>query len=385
MAFDLTSRARELRPSAAPALARGLTPFALCVAFAVLMQLAVKPAVDAYTARLLLDIGTNIVLAVSLTMVNGFTGQFSMGHAGFLAVGGYVAATVMYYGSLRLWGNAEMAGGMLSSMPIKPQPGRSPFSPGDVLFLCSLVAGGLVSGVFGILVGLPSLRLRGDYLAIVTLGFGEIVRVTIQQTGPVIKDAATARATPWPELFTRVGGSLGFSGPPPYTSLFWAFLAATLTVLVAIRLKRSTFGRAFLSIREDEIASEAMGVNTVRYKVEAFVISAFFAGIAGGLYAHTLGVGLSPQAAGFQKSFDIIIMVVLGGLGSVSGAVIAAVVLTLLPEYLRELSNYRMIVFSLALILMMIFRPQGLLGVRELWDAALWRPIARRFGKGGAG
>jgi len=128
-----------------------------------------------------------------------------------------------------------------------------------------------------------------------------------------------------------------------------------------------------------------MGVNTVRYKVEAFVISAFFAGIAGGLYAHTLGVGLSPQAAGFQKSFDIIIMVVLGGLGSVSGAVIAAVVLTLLPEYLRELSNYRMIVFSLALILMMIFRPQGLLGVRELWDAALWRPIARRFGKGGAG
>jgi branched-chain amino acid transport system permease protein len=161
--------------------------------------------------------------------------------------------------------------------------------------------------------------------------------------------------------------------------LFWVFLFAFVTLLVAYRLKKGTFGRAFLSIREDEIASEAMGVNTTRYKVWAFVIAAFFAGIAGGLFAHTLGVGLSPQAAGFQKSFDIIIMVVLGGLVSISGATIAAVVVTLLPEYLRPVAEYRMIIFALSLILMMIFRPQGLLGVRELWDKALWRDAASFF------
>jgi len=148
---------------------------------------------------------------------------------------------------------------------------------------------------------------------------------------------------------------------------------------VAFRLKKGTFGRAFLSIREDEIAAEAMGVNTTRYKVWAFVISAFFAGVAGGLYAHTLGVGLSAETAGFLKSFDIIIMVVLGGLGSISGAALAAAVVTLLPELLRnrhvgpiDLSSYRLVIYALALILMMIFRPKGLLGVSELWDRSLW-------------
>jgi branched-chain amino acid transport system permease protein len=338
-----------------------------------------------------------------------------------------------------------------------------------VLFLGALLAGGLVAAFFGLLVGLPSLRLRGDYLAIVTLGFGEIVRVLIQsQTQEVLWDVDEIRAapvvgvqqlftTPWPEgasgleglsawwgqmqgpLWTKLGGALGFSGLPFYTSYFWAMLLCGLTVLVAIRMKYSSAGRALLSIREDEIAAEAMGVDTTRYKVRAFVVSAFFAGIAGGLFAHTVGVQLNAGELGFVKSFDVIIMVVLGGLGSISGATIAAGILTILPEALRSfelsvaqalgaaaglvlligalragwatfrkrpasptarkllicggaglgavilasviapkalgarfnLGDYRMILYALALILMMIARPKGLLGVREVWE--LWR------------
>ncbi|MFO0830585.1 MAG: branched-chain amino acid ABC transporter permease [Phycisphaerales bacterium] len=400
--FQLEVSARGLAPGAGPALLRGLGPFALCVAVAVVLQVLVKPMMGAYTAKLALDIGVNVVLAVSLTIVNGFTGQFSMGHAGFMAVGGYTAGVVTYYGSLKALGSAAMAGGALSGMPIRAPEGLAWFSQGDALFLCALVVGGLVSALLGFLVGLPSLRLRGDYLAIVTLGFGEIVRVMITQTGPVLETARLsipdhplsgqvvvnlaqggsraaeyvgAGEVPWGSAVAGVGGALGFTGLPTYTSLFWVYLFACVTLLTAYRLKQGTFGRAFLSIREDEIASEAMGVNTTRYKVWAFVISAFFAGVAGGLFAHTLGVGLSPQAAGFQKSFDIIIMVVLGGLGSISGATIAAVVVTLLPEYLRPVAEYRMVIFALSLILMMIFRPQGLLGVREVWDASLWRGV----------
>jgi branched-chain amino acid transport system permease protein len=179
----------------------------------------------------------------------------------------------------------------------------------------------------------------------------------------------------WFEIAPRVGGSLGFSAVPDYTSIFWVVLFAGVTIAVASRIKRSTFGRAFLSIREDEIASEAMGVDTVRYKVRAFVIAAFFAGLAGGLFAHFKS--MNPNEIGFARSFDIVIMVVLGGLGSISGASIAAIIVTLLPEWLRGLDQYRMIIWALALILMMIFRPQGLLGVREIWDKALWQGLVR--------
>jgi branched-chain amino acid transport system permease protein len=343
-----------------------------------------------YIAKLALDIGVAIVLAVSLTMVNGFTGQFSMGHAGFMAVGGYASGAVTYYYSLRAWGSVVTAGGILSGRPMSVDPATLPvFGAGDGLFVLALIVGGLTSAGLGVVVGMPSLRLKGDYLAIVTLGFGEIVRVCIQQTGPIIKDAAVARDTAIYKLPGSVGGALGFTGIPKYTSMFWVYLAAAVTLLVAYRLKYSTYGRAFLSIREDEVAAEAMGVNTTRYKVWAFVISAFFAGVAGGLFSHTLGVGLSAESAGFQKSFDIIIMVVLGGLGSISGATIAAIVVTLLPELLRsvkigdvELGSYRLIIYSLALILMMIFRPKGLLGVREVWDFWPRRKVEHKTGGG---
>ncbi|MBC7834560.1 MAG: branched-chain amino acid ABC transporter permease [Phycisphaerales bacterium] len=431
---SLVDSSIELRPRLGPTILASLWPIVVGIAFAVAMQLFVKPNINDYFAKQLLDIGISIVLAVSLTMVNGFTGQFSMGHAGFMAAGGYAAGAVCYYVSLRIWGTGGARGSILSGMPLDPS-GLPSFAVGDLLFLGSLLVGGLVSALLGFLVGLPSLRLRGDYLAIVTLGFGEIVRVLIQQTEPVIKTAAEAAQTPVLELPIHVGGALGFTGLPKYTSLFWAYLVAAITIIVAFRLKRSTFGRAFLSIREDEIASEVMGVNTTRFKVWAFVIAAFFAGVAGGLFAHTLGVGLSAEAAGFMKSFDVIIMVVLGGLGSISGATAAAIVFTLLPEVLRDplatpawivvailgvwaslsglaawrsreggaerpwvmklalkllipgacvvaiylagkngidLSPYRMIFFALLLILMMIFRPEGLLGVREIWEREAW-------------
>jgi branched-chain amino acid transport system permease protein len=367
---ELAAQARSLRPSWPGSMFKGLWPFVAGIALAVLVQLVIKPMLDPYPAKLLLDIGINIVLAVSLTMVNGFTGQFSMGHAGFMAVGGYAAGIVTYYVSMLLWGSADASGGMLSG--ILAIEGLPVLTKGDLLFLFSLLVGGVVAGVLGIVVGLPSLRLRGDYLAIVTLGFGEIVRVLIQQTQPVLGSPEEVRAVPVWKLPAHVGGSLGFSGIPTYTSLFWVYLAVAVTLIVAFRLKTGTYGRAFLAIREDEIAAEAMGVRTTRYKVSAFVIAAFFAGIAGGLFAHTLGIGLSAEAAGFMKSFDVIIMVVLGGMGSISGAVAAAVFVTLLPEWLRGVAEYRMVIYALALILMMIFRPKGLFGVREVWERAAW-------------
>lgn len=407
-----------MKPSAFGSLAKGLLPLIIGIALAIGMQAGLKPAIDPYYAKLLLDIGVAITLAVSLNIVNGFTGQFSMGHAGFLAVGGYVAGIVSYYGTLRLWGadaldgsKVVIKGGSLSGMTEAAASAEHWFGSGDVLFLGALLAGGLVAALLGVAVGLPSLRLKGDYLAIVTLGFGEIMRVCVQQTGPILKpklldddtsalngkliyefavrdadgNSTTIQQavgeTPVWDVMSHVGGALGFTGIPKYTSLFWVYLAAAITLIVAFRLKMSTFGRAFLSIREDEIAAEAMGVNTTRYKVWAFVIAAFFAGIAGGLYAHTLGVGLSAESAGFQKSFDVIIMVVLGGLGSISGAVLAAIVVTLLPEWLRGVAEYRMIIYALALILMMIFRPQGLLGVHEIWEKKAWAWLTKFFTK----
>jgi branched-chain amino acid transport system permease protein len=376
---------------------------------------------------MLLDIGTSIILAVSLTMVNGFTGQFSIGHAAFMAVGAYMSASIVYYGSFRLFGDAKMYGGILSGL-IPAQPGVPLVRWADLLFLGSVLFGGVVAACCGYIVGLPSLRLKGDYLAIVTLGFGEIVRVLIQsQTTEVLWDPAKIAETPiylWPKYS---GGALGFSRLPSYASLFWVWLFAGITLLVAVRLKYSSTGRAFLAIREDEIAAESMGVPTTKYKVRAFVIAAFFAGIAGALFAHTTGVQLNPGELAFMKSFDILIMVVLGGLGSISGAALAATILTVLPEMLRspqsvwpagvivgivvavafmpfsqkrwkpavtiasiligwevmrvtaqslqvDLANYRMVIYAVALILIMILRPEGLLGVREIWEL---RPVRR--------
>ena len=279
-------------------------------------------------------IGIAIILAVSLNLVNGLTGQFSIGHAGFMAVGGYVSAVLLMHG-----------------------PSEDPYR---IFFVCSIAGGAGAAALAGWLVGKPSLRLRGDYLAIVTLGFGEIIRVVIENT----------------RLF---GGAIGLSPIPRYADFTWIWTAAIATILITKRLRESTHGRAFLSVREDEVAAEAMGVDTTGYKVRAFVISAGLAGVAGALSGAFEG-NLSPQSFTFVRSFEIVAMVVLGGMGSITGSTIAAAVLTLLPEYLRALANLRMVIYSIALVVLMLVRPRGLFGTREAWDFLPWhrRPLPRK-------
>lgn len=334
---------------------KSLTPLAVGFALAAVMYVALPSSIGTYNARIVLDVGIAMILAVSLNIVSGMTGQFSIGHAGFLALGGYTAAFITYYGSLLMWGTASRHGGFMGV--------------GDWMFVGACIVGGLVAAVAGYLVGLPSLRLRGDYLAIVTLGFGEILRVILQQTNPVIRTAEELRTAEWGQLFPPpVGESLGFDGVPKYSNLFWVYTFLTITVVFAYRLKQSGLGRAMFAVREDEIAAQAMGVNVARTKVLAFVLAAFFAGAAGGLYAHESGINITPKDAGFQRSFDYLIMVVLGGGGSISGVMLAAAILTVLPEQLRDFDQYRLIVFALLLIGMMIVRPQGLFGRNEIWD-----------------
>jgi branched-chain amino acid transport system permease protein len=296
-------------------------------------------AINSYYLQVIIFVGINVILAVSLNLINGYTGQFSLGHAGFMAIGAYVSAYLSTEKSVGVF-NALGGANMLSI---------------STVFLGSLLLGGIAAAIAGLAVGIPSLRLKGDYLAIVTLGFGEIIRVIIQET-------------------EVVGGARGYSGIANYTTLFWTYSIAALTVYIVLSLIDSTYGRGFLTVRDDEIAAEAIGINTTRYKVTAFTLGAFFAGIAGGLYAHTTTY-INPSGFDFQLSIQIVIMVILGGMGSTWGVALAAVVLTLLLEYLRFVAGYewlpdlvrriaanRMIIFSLVLIALMLLRPQGLFG-----------------------
>jgi branched-chain amino acid transport system permease protein len=296
--------------------------------------------VNPYIYRVAMLCGINIILALSLNLVNGVTGQFSIGHAGFMAVGAYVSAAFTVYGVPQWFGPGGSAGG----------------PAGAAAFFLAILLGGTASAATGFLVGLPSMRLRGDYLAIVTLGFGEIIRVVILNV-----DA--------------VGGARGFAGVPTRSNLAWVAGAAIVTFVAIRNLLRSYHGRAWLAIREDEIAAEALGVPTTRYKVIAFVIGAFFAGVAGALFAHY--IYLHTNSFTFMKSIEVIIMIVLGGMGSLTGSVLGATILTALPELLRFASSDRLIVYSLLLVVLMIARPQGILGRKELSLGALgrlWRP-----------
>ena len=277
-----------------------------------------------YYLGVAIDVGINVILAVSLNLINGHTGQFSLGHAGFMAVGAYTAARL----TIVLYPYCSAA--------------TTPF-----LFLCALLAGGLLAAVAGFAVGVPTLRLRGDYLAIVTLGFGEIIRVVL-------------------ENMDSVGAASGLKDIPHYTNIFWAWSWAAITVFVVTAIVNSTYGRGFIAVHDDEIAASAMGINPVRYKVTAFVFGAFFAGIAGGLYAHHKQF-LAPTGFDFLKSIDIVMMVILGGMGRTVGVIIAAILLTLLPEFLRSFEEYRMILYALLIILLMILRPQGLFNFPRSW------------------
>ncbi len=287
-------------------------------------------AMSPYLLQVICLAGINIILAVSLNLINGFTGQFSIGHAGFMAIGAYTSA----YVTVNFGDRVHSA---LSFLP-------SAAGDGAVLLL-GLAAGALLAAVAGFFVGVPSLRLRGDYLAIVTLGFGEIIRVFILN-------------------IDAVGGARGFSGIPKIANFFWIYLFAALTIVVVYRIVHSSFGRTLIAIREDEIAAEAMGVDTTRSKVISFVVSSAMAGIGGGLFGHYL-MYLHTNSFTFLKSIEIIIMIVIGGLGSITGSVVGAVLYISLTEGFREFAQYRMVLFSLILVIIMIVRPQGILGHRE--------------------
>jgi branched-chain amino acid transport system permease protein len=278
--------------------------------------------IDPYYLDVIIGIGINIILAVSLNLVNGYTGQFSLGHAGFMSVGAYVSAAITMFAGPRLLGD----------------DGGTALQQG-LLFLAALLAGGLGAGLAGLAVGIPSLRLKGDYLALVTLGFGEIIRVTFQN-------------------IDALGGALGLNGIPNYTTVFWVYLFAALTVFTVVCLVSSTYGRGFIATRDDEVASEAVGLNTTRYKIVAFVVGAFFAGVAGGLYGH-FKLTITPTGFDFTKSIEIVVMVILGGMGNTPGVILAAILLTLLPELLRAVDQYRMILYSVLLIVLMLVRPKG--------------------------
>lgn len=256
----------------------------------------------------------NIILAVSLNLINGFTGQFSLGHAGFMSVGAYASV-------------------------ITTQMLNMPFAAG-LLIAC------LAAALAGFIIGVPTLRLKGDYLAIATLAFGEIIRVVLQN-------------------IDAVGGPAGILGIPQLTTWAWVFGATIITILVIQNIINSSYGRAIISVREDEIASELMGINITKYKVIAFVIGSMFAGMAGALYAHYFYI-IKPDTFGFLKSFDLLVMVVLGGLGSTTGAVIAAIFVTALTAALQSFPAIRMILYALILVIVMIYRPQGLMGNKEL-------------------
>ena len=285
--------------------------------YAVIMYLIKIRIIKRYDEMILIQIGYNIILAVSLNLSAGYMGQLPLGHAGFMSIGAYTSA--LFTISMKLPPNL--------SLPI------------------SLILGFCVAASFGVLIGLPALRLRGDYLAIVTLGFGEIIRVTILNLD-----------------FT--GGAYGLKGIPRHTTFTWVYISVLVTLFVINTIIKSRHGRAIISIREDEIAAEAAGIPTTYYKVLAFAVSAGFAGVAGGLYAHMMMI-LDPMKFGFMKSAETLVIVVLGGLGSNFGSTISATVLTILPEWLRGFDQYRMVIYSLLLVMVMIFKPSGLCGRYE--------------------
>ena len=286
--------------------------------------------IGAYNYQIVILVGINIILAVSLNLINGVTGQFSIGHAGFYAIGGYTSAALVVYGR-------PLVRGVLNFLPSMAQDA--------VVLVVGLLAGALAAGLAGVAVGIPSLRLRGDYLAIVTLGFGEIIRVFILN-------------------IDAIGGSRGFSGIPQLSNLFWVYLLVLITILTIRNLIDSSYGRAFISIRDDEIAAEAMGVDTTRYKVLSFVISSMFAGIAGALFGH-FTMYLHPNSFLFTTSFYLIIMIVVGGLGSIAGSVLGAILVTVALEVFRGFGAFRLVNFAILLVLIMIYRPQGLVGRRH--------------------
>ncbi len=324
----------------------------LVVAFLVVGELMIDGGViSRYQTGVIEQIGIYIILAVSLNIATGYLGQLPLGHAGFMSVGGYSCAIFI----MRMM---DVVG-----VTTRDFATGSPAAVG--LFVLGIIFGGFCAAVCGLVIGVPALRLKGDYLAIITLGFAEIIRVVMQNIDGVLG-------------FTLTGGAKGLTGIPSYTNFLNTFVVVVISLFLIHTMMKSRHGRDVLSIRDNEIAAESCGVNTTYYKVLAFVASAFFAGVAGGLYAGCIGV-MAPAKFGFMKSIEILVMVVLGGMGSMLGSVISATVLTILPEALRAVSDYRMVVYAVVLVLVMIFRPEGLLGD---YDFSMSRVIERVMNHG---
>lgn len=277
------------------------------IIYVVIFSLAQFGVLSRHTQSLLVPIGVNIILAVSLNLTVGFLGELTLGHAGFMSVGAYAGCLFTIYCNLPVW----------------------------IEFPLALIIGGLVAAIFGVIIGIPALRLNGDYLAIVTLAFGEIIRSVLNNV-----------------KFT--GGAGGLKGIDKTSNFTIAYILVILTLIVITNVVRSRHGRAIMAIRDNVIAAQSVGINIVYYKLVAFVGAAFFAGVAGVLYGHNLGI-LKPSTFDFNKSIEILVIVVLGGMGNITGSVIAAIIITLLPEVLRDLADYRMLIYSIALIVMMLF------------------------------
>lgn len=280
----------------------------LCVAIYLLIFALIQLGVlNRHYTSLLVPIGINIILAVSLNLITGFLGELTLGHAGFMSVGAYAGALLTLYMDSSVW----------------------------VEFPLAILVGGIVAAIFGVIIGVPVLRLKGDYLAIVTLAFGEIIRSVITN-------------------LDITGGAQGLKGIEKYSNYTIVYILVVITIVIIVNLVNSRHGRAICAIREDDIATEAVGISITYYKITAFVTAAFFAGVAGVLYGHNLGY-LSASTFDYNKSIEILVMVVLGGMGSIKGSIIAAFVITILPEALRGADELRMLIYSIVLIAMMLF------------------------------
>ncbi len=315
---------------------RRLLPILLIAGLILSFALPRLGLIDPYTELIVIYVGINIILSTSLNLINGYMGEFSVGHAGFMAVGAYISA-------------------ILTTEII-------PYELTEWFFPLVVLAGGIGAALVGLLVAIPSFKTRGDYLAIVTLAFLMIVKSVV-------------------ENIEAIGGPRGIPGIERLTTLPWTFIWTVLAVWVIRNFVYSNFGRGVLSIREDEIASDLMSVNTRQVKMLAFVISSFFAGVAGALFAHVLQF-ISPKVFDIIKSTDILIMVYLGGIGSIAGSILGATIFTVLLEVLRPLGMWRMVLMPLVLVLLMIYRPRGIMGLREfrwfipgfdLFASKIWR------------
>ena len=312
---------------------------------------------DGYKIQVLNLIAVNAILALSLNLIYGFTGMFSLGHAGFMAIGAYVSAILILPAAQK-------------EMMYILEPIIWPFSVLQAPFFISVLAGGLIAALLGLLIALPVLRLGGDYLGIATLGFAEIIRVVFTNITPV------------------TNGALGLKGIPPYANLGWNYFWCVLTFFVIVKLLSSNFGNCLRAIRDDEVAAKAMGINTFKCRAISFAVGAFFAGVGGALMG-SLITTIDPKMFNFQLTFNILMIVVAGGLGSITGSMVGAVVITVLLEWLRfvedtiEIGSFvlvgipgmRMVIFSLVLLLIILYRREGIIGGYEFsWDS-----LTRRF------